>query len=282
MRICDVFELLHHRNPARPGTPTKLPDDMGAFARMSPGDRYVRVSPSNISPNRKDRIITLPNKKNVKLKFLGEGHATMAFHGEDGWVYLLTKTEESDPAKQVLTALVTKLGNDDAEYVKHIPWIEEVGLCEEIPGVDVSEYNTWLVHRMPFYDKLTNDYARKQANIAQRIYDKVVQKRSSKAKTVVFMRELDAFADAILLAGQTGKMEASVSEALWVIAKWLNVWVKYHPPEQVVPTEGFALEFQNRNLAQDEHGNLILLDVFFWYINLDGLDAELKKLGGKK
>jgi hypothetical protein len=213
------------------------------------------------------RTLTLPDGRKVLVQFIGEGHTTQAYYGLDRWVYLLTHTDTFDPAKEVLTALVDALGKSRDPYVKHIPWIEYVGDCSTVPGAKLhSSDHSWHVHRMPYYRRVSRSskHNLEQAKMAWDIYKEVVGRNVKAPPRLQAEKEINLYMKAVDIAGRRGKLDRDLADAICLIATWLDIWAEQHADDKVFDEEGFVFEFPTRNLAEDDDGNLVLLDVFFW------------------
>lgn len=239
------------KNPQRKGTKQNLPNGADEFRFLPMTEEHRRVFKPRNTPGTK---ITLPtyqqgigfNTKQVTIvKLLGKGHATVAYLADDNWVYLFTKEHirdsDNDTAKQVLVELIGNLENPDhftkvPTFAKHIPWIEFVGWTRNE-----------VVHRMPLYFKLP---AGSEASKAGRKLQKIAQK-------ACFTKTADAYShdrDAKRLIGDllTTDIPLSIRQAVRFLIESTENY-----------GENWFMEFSPRNLAVDEHDNLVLLDVIF-------------------
>lgn len=185
-----------------------------------------------------------PTGHSVALpKRLGKGHATTAYLGADGWVYLFTSHEARDPAKEVLESVVAR-GKS-----KHLPGIEFIG--------HTRDASIW---RMPVYQAATGDVskqARLLAKCAAEAYTAAGKRgwgawndRGQRARRLTEARR-DTLACAAKLA-KAKKIPGAVVPALRRLADATENY-----------SESWLFEFPPRNVMQDAKGNLILLDVIF-------------------
>lgn len=179
----------------------------------------------------------------ITLTRLGKGHATTAYLGEDGWVYLFTSDEARDPAKEVLESVVSR-GKS-----RHLPNIELVG-----PSPRAT------VWRMPVYQKVTGEAA-KQGRLLAKCASTAFTEASKGGwgawndRYQQALRYTEARNGTVACAARlarAGKLPGSVVTAIRRLAAATEDY-----------SQSWLFEFPPRNVMQDAKGNLILLDVIF-------------------
>ena len=245
------------RNPLRENTPTMLPDDAGAFVNgysWSNEDRKCYIKDSKETwlnalkgpfegkfqeITEKVTKITLPNKKEIKVKKIGKGHATTAYLGEDRWVYLVTSDKSGDKSKEILSEF-----HANKEACKHIPYVEKIGFISKRGGTEYSLY------RMPWYKTI----------------------RATDKKAYKQLRELDKILGSIRLSGMYGrpltrydwitKAHDSVESSATLLPSIKQAVIDLC--DHLIDYDGdWRFETGKNNIAVDEEGNLVLLDFFF-------------------
>lgn len=190
------------------------------------------VRPKTVSIN----VLTLPNGKKVDIEEIGKGHATVAYKGSDGWVYLVTSDESGDKSKEILSDMNKfESGRVWAESKKHIPYVEEVGFLRN-RGVDT------MICRMPLYHKLSA--SNKKSWKDYRDIEKFFYLPPSRS-VVEFVNTYPEDSDRVR------GVSASISASLIHLASFLMNY-----------GDDFVFDIHRSNLARDDNDNLILLDVF--------------------
>ena len=187
---------------------------------------------------RRGRIL-LPDGSRIRVREIGQGHATTAFLGPNNKVYLFTKEAARDPAKEVLYEAQSRRRH------MHLPIIERVGHTAD----------GHMVHRMPLYASLWGNrrrypeaaaHARVLKNCWKSIWRFAHQSPDYTGKNWQLWL-------CVKQARQRGEvppaLEAAVKHLWETTQDWGPCW---------------AFEFPDSNLAINPRtGRLILLDVIF-------------------
>lgn len=216
--------------------------------------RNIRLEDARVQWSSRKKALTFPDGKVVALqKKLDKGHASEAWISEDDWVYVFTNTS-LDASKDILDELrrreLRRTGQTPA-YFKHLPWVEHVDWVDLGRG----RFGARDLYRMPLYYKLTDPGLREEARITRKAFRSAFNRAYSRVRTESDIRQ--AWVELIL-------KEQRISQTLRdAISRLHDALYDYG--------EGWQFESPDRNLAQDESGNLVLLDVFF---NADRLDTS--------
>lgn len=260
------------KNPIRKFTKTDLPDDVRAFMFMPWDDNSRLCRKYKV---KQDIFLDLPESryaaKTVRLIQIGKGHSTTAYQGDDQWVYLITKHDARDQAKDVLVDI--NQFAEDREFSKHYPYIEAVGF---ISKGNEDDY----VYRMPYYRRVTasDKIAWHSAQILSKLLDEAWVYANYQAR--IQYRDL-GFTDLSAKAYDCREKLAELVDTTR-IPETLKEAVKFMAERLSDYEEGWCFEFPKRNLSVDEEGNLVLLDVIFNIIELDKLRKKAAKAAEAK
>jgi hypothetical protein len=268
------------KNPQRKHTKTMLPEDAKAFEYLSWDKDQRRCY---LSKKTRIRYITLKGPleghvqelkesywslilpedcigtppREVSLKQIGKGHSTIAYMGDDGWVWLVVSHKARDPAKDVLS----EFNCEHEEYCKHIPYIEQVGFIRK-RGSTQEDY----VYRMAFYRTInaSDKVAWKQLKELNKLNEKAFESTLKRHK-YRYTGRIDCSGDREREMCNTLTDLVSHSTILPESLRQAVVELKEHLEDY---DEGWVFEFPTRNIGIDEDGNLVLRDVIFNHIEL--------------
>ena len=187
--------------------------------------------------------IKLPDGTEVDIKKIGKGHASVAYQGKDGWVYVVTSDSSGDKSKSILSEFYPS-----KSATKHIPYVESVGRIVKRGG------SGFEVYRMPFYRRINSKD--KSYKLAEKIYGALLESEKTRTRVTSsnkYEPQVSHFATYLENNPPEG-VPASVVDAMIELCSHLSNY------------EGdFRLEFPNQNVAVDADGNIVFLDVFFDY-----------------
>lgn len=196
-----------------------------------------------------DYLLVHPSELQLQLTKLGEGHASVVWQANDGWVYALERESARDPAKEVLARVVAQ-----RQFI-HLPRIEQVGDVEWRGGFGRVVHGN--LYRMPRYHKLTaasRDAWRqsKVLNDCLEAGEKAANTRHGEREEVKAQKRSASTLRCLRGAVRGGLLPKSLVDALHALYE-----------ETFNYGGAWMFEFPGRNLMVDDSGRLILLDVIF-------------------
>lgn len=194
--------------------------------------------------------MTLPNGKRVTIQKLGEGEFARAFKASDGWVYAFLKPEASDPTKELVMDVRDSSGRKS--WRKHLPRFAFAGWSFDGDG-------KWQdVYRSPFYYSLRSPKARKNELENYQQIKRLRQIRNETYSTFDDRTARDRYTGRSFVLSFMDHVKPDKGLSTTVRGAILELC------RQAARKNGdWRFEFPDRNLAVDDKGVLILLDVMF-------------------